>query len=152
MYLFKDVKKHLSSKQTEGQPGRPRTRLRPRYRTRPRPRPRPRAPSPDPPRLRSRVSSRFTKARRLPFFKYLQLFFVFLFFFLFCFVLFFVFFYRVAISSNMPFFKELQLFLSGYDFSWHLYGESGIRIRSPEWKFLNTLWIRNVWTLNPDIF
>ena len=30
----------------------------------------------------------------------------------------------------MLFFKELQLFFSGYDFSGHLYGEAGIRIRS----------------------
>ena len=85
MYLFKDVKKHLSSKQTEGQPDRPRSRFRTRLRPRPRPRPRPRAPSPEP-RLRPRLSSRFTKARRLPFFKYLQLFFLFVCFVLFCFV------------------------------------------------------------------
>ena len=41
-----------------------------------------------------------------------------------------LFFYRIAISLNMLFFKELQLFFSGYDFSGHLYGEAGIRIRS----------------------
>ena len=110
MYLFKDVKKHLSSKQTERQPDRPRTRPRPQPHTRPR------APSLGP-RLRLRLNLRFTKARRLPFLEY-QLFVG-----LFCF-------YRIAISSNMLFFKELQLFLSGYVFSWHLYGESGIRIRT----------------------
>ena len=32
------------------------------------------------------------------------------------------------------------------------YESSPLRIRSPEWKFLNTLWIRNcaLWTLNPE--
>ena len=46
-------------------------------------------------------------------------------------------------------FLNPQLFLSGYSFRPHVSGESGIRvrnfcwIRSPEWKFLNTLWIQN---------
>ena len=43
------------------------------------------------------------------------------------------------------------LFLSGFGFRLHVSGESGIRVLSPEWKYLNTLWSGNVWTLNPDI-
>ena len=53
-------------------------------------------------------------------------------------------------------FMNPQLFLSGFGLCPHVSGKSGIqshnwlRIRSPEWKFLNALWI--VRTLNLDIF
>ena len=56
-----------------------------------------------------------------------------------------------ASSTRIQIFFNRQLFLSGYGFRLHVSGESGIRVLSPEWKYLNTLWSGNVWTLNPNI-
>ena len=49
------------------------------------------------------------------------------------------------LENEAPFTRICFFFFleSGYDFRPHVSGESGIRIRSPEGKFLNTLWILN---------
>ena len=124
MYLFKDVKKHLSSKQTERQPDRPRTRPRPQPHTRPR------APSLGP-RLRLRLNLRFTKARRLPFLEY-QLFVGLL-------VSFFFFFTELQLARICYFSKSCNFFFpdtfSVDTCTVNLAYESAL----PEWKFLNTL-------------
>ena len=99
-------KKHLSSKQTERQRDRPRTRLRPR----PRPRTRPRAPS-----LELRLQLPWVPIVRM---------------FVCLFVCLFVFFTELQLAWICYFSKSCNFFFSGYDFSGHLYGEAGIRIRS----------------------
>ena len=51
--------------------------------------------------------------------------------------------WHVIWDTRVRIFFNSELILSGYGFRPHASGESGIWIRSPEWKFLNTLWIRN---------
>ena len=48
-----------------------------------------------------------------------------------------------ATSTRIRIFLNPHLFLSGYGLGPHVSDASGILIRSPELKFLNTVWIRN---------